>query len=1055
MKKTFKAKDQSSLFRFFFIKTVFSTLVMILILMSGYMAYHSLVKEAMPDLQIAKASVSVAWPGASAESVEKEVTSELEKKIKTIKGVKKLVSGSMSGSSTILVDFTADIELREAMQMLREKVADAESAFPSEVLKPEVMQMSMSEAPVITFMFYGNIDEALLDKTLRKLKKQLEKIEGVNKVNLSGTREEIVMIQLIPERIAALSINPVDIKQKINESNMDMPWGKFENPDYSVVMQFSGKFNNIEDIKKLPVKRFENGRLVRLGEVAEIRRDLDEEKVRTSVSWNGKPFRKSVDLSVSKATGKDSIGLVNEVKNQVRFMVNSPDWPENLEYEIVHDDSVTIWEKLTNMFDNCWQAMLCVFVVLLLILTWREALVAGLAIPVTFLGALAVLWLIGYTLNEMVIIGMVLALGLLVDDFILMMEGMHDSLAEGHSISDSQTVTLKLFAIPSLSGSLTTILAFLPLMFMSGIDGKFIRLVPVTATVCLILSYFGSIFVVVPLSRYILKENKKHDDGEVKLSLADRITHRASNYVCDWINTYAVSSKKAAVGWIVVSVAIFLFSAGLFIQLPFVMYPKEDNRDLGITLELAPESTLDESQKLADSVGEVLRNKPYFSSINKYVGRKSPLASGGGFTQSEAPYMLGFNCKFIPKEKREKPAYMYLAEIRKILNQVTRDFPGASFILSANTGGASNEAPIQISLNGTDMDDLRRISEQVKESLSTIQGATDVSDSLGTIQAAIKWAPNREAIDFYNMSAQSMASQIKLAMSTEKVGSLETKGLDNDLDIKMGTKWQSRGDSMGGPLKWEELSLINVVTPQGKRISAEPMLFPTFSEIAQTIVHKDGKRGLTITAKTEGRTAGEIMAEFMPKLAAMEKSWPEGYYSSFGGAVKSQKETTSNVAKGFVIAFFLIFAMLSLLFDNFRQPFIIMFSVPFALIGTFLGFYTFGIDISFPALVGVISLAGIAVNDAIVLIETMNNYVRGGIPVKEAAARGAADRLRPIISTTITTAVGLIPLGLSSAMWMPLCNAIIFGLIASTVISMVVIPGFFLLLTKENIAEET
>ncbi|MFW5856695.1 MAG: efflux RND transporter permease subunit [Planctomycetota bacterium] len=1045
-------RPTSPLFKFFFVKTVFGTLLMATLVAGGVMAYHALVKEAQPNLELGGATVIVAWPGAAPSSVEREVTDRLEKKIKALEGIQMIESSSQRGQALVLVRFRAGAPMGELMQQLRAKVSDAAAEMPDEVQPPRINAASMSAAPVLTFMFYADLDEAMVDRHLRQVKAKLERIPGVNAVQLSGTRREVVRIELKPRRLAALAISPTTIASALRDANQDMPWGRLESPHFTATMVLAGRFESLEALRSLPIKRFDDGRLVRLRDLADVRRDLAAESVRTSVAWRGADFRKSYDLSVTRNPGEDVLTIIDRAKAIVADAVAEPDWPEALTYQVTADDSVKIWNKLDEMFDNGWQAMLAVFVVLLILLNWREALVAGLAIPITFLGALAVLWTVGYSLNEIVIIGMVLALGLLVDDFILMMEGMHEALASGHSIAEGQTRTIRSYAIPSLSGSLTTILAFLPLMLMGGVDGKFIRLIPVTASICLVLSYLCSLFIVVPLSRYILRAHPPAADGEAAghRSMMDRVSDAAGARLAEMIRTAIVAGKGRAVLTFAIAVGVFLYGATLFGGLPFIMYPKEDGRNLGVTLELGPNAELDETQTVVDAVGEALRQKTYFLSINRYVGMKSPLTSGGVLDENEAPNLGGLTCRFTSFEERGQPAYSYLPEVRATVEEALQRFPAVTYTLKADQGGTSDEAPIQINLAGTDMDGLREVAGQVKNALRNIPGATDVADSLGPPTTLVRWRPDREALDFYNLGEPDMAAQIRYAMAPQTVGKFGAGGGAEDLDIRMGMQYDSRKGTLGGPKNWEEYGLIGVVTPAGERVTASAFLRPQVVDAARAIRHRNGSRGLTITAGAEGGTAGQIIGELLPRLQKLQANWPAGYAFAIGGEVEKSQEVGGSAGKGFVVALFLIFALLCLLFDSFRQPFIIMFSVPFALIGTFYGFTVLQMPISFPALVGIISLAGIAVNDAIVMIETMNEYRRGGKSVRDAAAHGASDRLRPILSTTLTTCVGLIPLGLSSALWKPLCAAVVFGLLAATLVSLLVIPALYVLLTPER-----
>lgn len=1034
--------NESFFFNFFFGQSVFSILALLFLVTGGLIAYQSMIKETYPDLKIPQAVIYTEWPGASPELVEKEITRKIESKIKALKGLKRYRSGSQNSMSVISVEFDADADLQESMQILRTKVNESYSDFPDDAKKSSIEPVSVSDEPIMTLMMYGDLDEAILSKTCQELKKRLEKIQGIKKVELGGNRKEIIRIQLIPDRLREIAISPLLIKEKIIEANNDVPWGEFENDAFSISFKLAGRFTTLKEIEQLPIIRLEKGRVVRLGEIATIRRDLDIELTRAFLSNQGNDFNKCIAVWVYKLPGKDSVLLNKKVKNEIEKFRQSAYWPLNLKDQIIFDDSRKIWDNLKSVFNNCWQAMVAVFLILFLMLTWREALIAGLSIPVTFLGALLFLWIFGHSVNEMIIIGMVLALGLLVDDFILMMEGMHDGIfIKKLGYIQSVKNTVKTYAMPSLSGSLTTIMVLLPMMAIGGIDGKFIRLIPITAIICLVLSYFVSIFIDLPLSGFLLNKGSRiSQKGRV-----DIISEKLSDLLYEWLKNHVVKNKLQALLWFTAAIIVFFISANLVSKLPSQLYPKEDGLNLGITIELAPETSLNKSQEIADQVGNLLRQKAYFKCITKYVGRKSPfslMVIDDLLEESISSHIVGFSCFFIPKQMRPKLAYEYVPELRDEIEEILSTQPSSSLVITPQLGGSTSSDPIQIEISGDNMETLRSISGDIQDYLKRIPGTTDVRDNLGLKRMDIKLIPKREALDFYNISQNDLAYQIRLAMDIEETGKFKMPGTKDDLKIVTGTSWMSRNGEIGGPRDWDELSLLHAINPEGQRIPLLSLVDYIVDEASLSISHKNGIRTVTVKARTHNRTASEILHDLKQYLD--NKKLPEGYRYGFAGEYESSEETYGSAGQVFVLGLFLIFSILAMLFNSFLQPFIIMFSVCFALTGTFGGFFLAWIPISFPAMIGIISLTGIVVNDAIVMIETMNNHMKEGLPVNEAAARGSSDRLRPVISTTLTTIVGLIPLALSNPMWMPLCNAIIFGLMASTIMSILLIPCLFI-----------
>ena len=1040
----------SPLARFFFIRPIFAILLTFMLVASGLMAYQSIVKEAAPDLAIPQATVQTEWPGADPETIEKQVTNKIEKKIKSMKGLKRVRSASFNSFSVIAVEFHSNANLAESMQILREKVRDAEPDLPRQAKKPKIEQVSVDDTPMLTIALFGEVDSIILGNAAKYLKDRLEKVSGVKKVDLGGRRKEVVQIQLDPGRLVALGISPITVRDSIRTANLDMPWDKIDNDKIGATVRLYGRFRDIKDLERLPVARLSTGRVVRLNEIADVHRDLAREKSHVAVSWSGSKYAPSVDVSVMKVPGVDTLKAIDRIKALLEKEFESPAVPYGIKYSITSDQSEFIWEKLRDVFNNGWQAMLCVFIVLFFLLSWREALVAGLSIPLTFLGALSLVSLMGYSLNEMVIIGMVIALGLLVDVFILMMEGMHEGIfSQKLPFGQAAVKAVKTYALPAFAGQMTTILALVPLFGIGGIDGKFIRIIPVTAICCLVLSFVIALFIDIPLSRAVFSKIKKGH----KKSRIDRLTEVASEKLCAWSLRATVRNRWTALLCTGITVALLILSLMGMGLLPSLLYPKADGRNLGITVELAPGTTLATSRKVAEDLGEILRSKPYLQSVVKFVGQKSPL-SRNSIAETLMPFKdsayVGFSCIFTKLEEREKMAFQYLDSLRAELITTLRPYPGTTLVFTPQTGGSTTEDPIQVQLTGDQMEELRRMSAKVQATLRKIPGASDVRDNLGPSRLDVKLFPNREALDFYQINQNELAYQVRFAMTDDEIGKFPLSGTEEDLEIRMGMAWPSRKGLPGGPTRIEEMGLIRPFKPGGETIPFFSVVNPVLGEAPLSITHQGGQRSVTVMSKTDNRTVTEILSDLKPILETMKADWPMGYDYHFGGEAESSAETYSSAGKMFIVAIFLVFAVLALQFGSFSQPFIIMLSLPFAMIGTFGGFFLAWIPFSFPAMIGIISLVGIVVNDAIVMLDTMNKHRKRGLNVREAAARGAADRLRPIISTTITTVVGLIPLSLSSPVWMPLCNAIIFGLISATLISQLVIPCLYLLMTPDK-----
>ncbi len=1039
----------SPLTQFFFLRTVFGILLAILLVVGGLLGYGSMIKESNPDIEVAIASITTTWGGADPETIEQQITNELEKEIKSVEGLKSLDSASFSGFSLINAEFRTDVDVAQSIQKLRDAVASAAPSLPKEADQPSVQQISVSDAPILTLALFGDLDPVVLSQASKNLQDRLEKVAGVTDVNLSGARDEVVQIQLNPNQLAALELSPATIANRIRAANKDAPLNEIQSDTIGTQVRFFGRFRDIDTLRKLPITRLD-GRVVRLEEVASIRRELEAEDGRAAISIGGEPYESVVSLSIKKVPGQDTIKVIENVLADVDAAQADPNlWPPGLSYRVTADDSALIWDQLGSLFVNVLQAMVAVFVILFIALSWREALIAGLSIPLTFLGAIAILWLMGQTLNNMVLIGMVLALGILVDVFILMMEGMHEAIfVSGLSFNQAALKTVKTYAAPAFAGQLTTILAMTPLMAIGGTMGKFIRLLPLTAIICLILSFVIALLIDIPLSRFLLA-NVKRDQAK---SRVDRLSEKASEKFSRWSLNYTVRNRATIRAWTVGAIALFMVSILAFSQVPTVFFPAADSRKVGIDVEMPPQTTLAVSQAIADDLGNIIRQKPYVESVIKYTGQGNTLVGSGTLQPSDGSYLSGFSVVLVPEEDRENTSDVYVSELRSELSSAVQRYPGATLVINTESSTGAGD-PIQIEITGSDIAQLRQISAEVQDSLRQIPGTSDVRDNLGNLRSDLKLLPNREELDFYGLTEDELTTQARYYMSAAQVGDFAVGGNQEDIEIRLSTAWPSRNGAVGGPTRRDELGLIRFFgsNPDKPVIPAGSVVTAVQGETALSITHAGGERTVKVLSKTAGSTTvGEILAEVEPQIAEMKSTWPAGYGYSFGGESAEQAETFGSAGQALGLAIFLVFAVLVLQLNSFRQPFIILLTIPLALIGTFIGSFLAWIPFSFTTFIGVIALVGIVVNDAIVMVDTMNSYQAEGMTVRRAAANGAADRLRPILTTSITTIIGLIPLAFSDPTWMPLCSAIIFGLIAATGTALIVVPCLYVQLTPKT-----
>ncbi|OWK29977.1 efflux RND transporter permease subunit [Sphingomonas mucosissima] len=1057
-----EVRAASRLKRFFFLKTTFGLLMTAILLIGGLLSYGLLVKEALPDLDIPAATITTAWPGADARSIEEQVTEPIEEELTSLSGVKALNSASYDSFSVISVEFDATVNTDAAMNELRAAVSTAESELPEAAEQPSVTQISVDDRPILTLALHGSKNGRVLSQVGRDIQDRLERITGVDEVTLGGEREDIVQILLQPDRLLALGISPSAIRTAVQQANIQQPFGQIESNAIGATVRLEGRFDNLDDLRALPILRPTqdgvNRPAVRLDEVASVRRMPERETQRAFFTSGGAAFAQSLELSITKTPGADTVDVVDEIVASMDEMERSGVWPQGIHYSVVQNGAQEIWNSLGDVFSSGMQSMLIVFVILFVTIAWREALLAGLSIPITFAGVLLFLMLTGQTLNELVIIGMVIALVLIIDVFIILLEGLHDEIyVQKATFGQAVLRTVKRYAVPTFAAQLTTILALVPLMAIGGTAGAFIRILPVTTVLCLVVGFVLAMFGTLPLSRYLLGK-QANSGAELKEGRSDRVTARAMDWLENWNSRHVLATRKRAGLWVIGAFVMFGLSIAAFTMTKIELYPMVDAEQLGINIELPPTTPLAETQQIAERAGEILRNKTYLANSVMLVGRKSPFAAGsvaGQLQPDEAENFIGFSSIFTDQSERDGLSFEVAEELRGELRAyLDSQVPGAVLQVVPQQRSPTPGDPVVIEVSGPEIDTLLDLSAQVRTALRRGGSVVDVRDNVGALNPEIGLRPNREAANFFGITETDLAGQLRAAFSSDEIGTFATGAAEDDLEIRLGTEWPSRPGVAGPPRDLSELAMIRAYTQQGRSVSLAQLVTEKRGEGPIAISRASGERAVSVLARNQGRTVTEIIDDITPTLDQMKAQWPAGYSYTVRGEAEETGDTFGSAGIALAVAIMLVVGVLVIMFDSYRQALIIVATMPLAIIGAFLGFFLFGLSFSFFAMIGVVSLIGIVVNTGIIMVDTMNDFLRGGATVAEAAAAGAARRLRPVLTTAATTIIGLIPLAIGSNSYRPLTLVIIFGLITATILSLFVVPALYLLLTKQAQAGE-
>ncbi len=1032
--------QESGLFRFLFVETTLAWLLAALLVLGGAMAYRTIAKEATPDLGVPRATVTTVWPGAGPLLVEDRVTDVLEEHLQELKNLKRYESGSRTGHATISVTFHADAPVKESIQALRARVWEALGELPAGARRPDVEAISGTDAPVMSVALTGNVPDGELAATARRLDERMARLPGIRRVARQGGEGPVVEVLVDPHKQAGANLTLASIREAITQGTADHPLGRVVGDPVNARLTLQGRFTAVHDLRHLPV-RGPGGQTHELGTVATVAKGRAVPDSHVATSLDGKPLAPAALLHLYKVPGADTL----RVTRAARDLLDGARLPDGVTARVTSNRAHVVERKLNEVFRNAAQAVVAVVAVLVLFLSWRAAVIAGLAVPVTFLGALMLIQAVGLSLNVLVIVGMVLALGLMVDVFILVMEGMIQGRREhGLAFPEAAAWTVRTFALPAFAGQITTILALTPLLFLGGISGKFIKLIPLTAIICLLLSYGVAFLWAIPASRRLLQSDRAVAGG----SLLDRPMLAASRVLRRFLERAVTARRWQAAAWVLAGGVLVAGALALGSGLNLKMSPPQDVRHMAATAHLGADTTLRESRAVGRRLGNALRDAPWLESVMVHAGRASPYAySGPGArtTRKPGPGVVGLSLNFTTLAQRDgRLAYTYADTVRQRLKSVLEDRPGARLSITKRTGGPGPGGSGLV-LQSENLEKLRAAARDLKARLAKLPGVVAVSDSMGRPRQDLRVTPRRTALAAHGVPLNRLADALSLAMERTTVARMSQPGREST-PVVMAVDWGGDGRATGHPRGLGDLEILRLPDHQGRRVPVADLVTITPKAVPRVIPHKGRTRTVTVNAEVAG---GDSTSNFAAKARqarqAVLKKHP-GVHAAQSQSSAQQQRTVRNMQQMFLVALVLMVATLVLLFRSYRLALIILGTIPLALVGTLGGFAAIGMPLSFPAMVGMVSLLGIVVNVAIIMVDTITRHRDAGSDAATAAAAGVAERLRPLASTVLTTVAGLVLLSTASPMWQPLCYAIIFGLVAATLLSLVVIPALYRLM---------
>ncbi len=1045
--------------KLFINKFQMTILIIILILALGISGAVFLPKESLPEINFATIFIQTTYPGASPEDVEALVTDPIENKLGGIDNVDEITSESNFGFSTVTVSFEDGVDIDRKKLEIDNKLS--EITFPEGVLKSQTSAFNSSDIPLMEVTLAGNYTLFELTDIAKSIQAEIERIPGVDEVEIFGTLDKEIHVILNQTRMMAYGITTDQVRQGIQGLNVGLPVGEANLNGIRYNLRVDESFNNIEAIEMTMITT-STGENVFLRDIAEVIESSEtvREYNRTFVRDLSTEIYPSLLISVKRQAGSDVVGTSDTIK---RFFDSGRGifFPEDLQVDVTNDLAVNVNNDLAKIQESAVSGLIVVIIVLFLFIGFRESMIVSISIPLSLLLTLGVLSVVGISLNTFAVLGLIVSLGLLVDNSIIAMENIDRVRKLGLEPRDAAVVGINQVGFPILAATLTTIAAFFPLAILPGIIGAFVNTIPRTIIITLVASFLVSVTIIPAIYQRIVKgevrfENKIHEayikiigvvlvaglsfyafsneynyliavvaaiffgfvmtyksfftaDGTIDDS---RLMGAYSGFVSGILNSRKRTLLALLAGGVVFVASVALIPAGV-VKIAF--FPENEPTSVDIIVDTPGGTTLEETARVVDAVEAYLREETWVESFNSTIG---------GAELDRARISVVFS----PKAERNSVSGFLLAE--EVLDTITR-IPGADiFVESVSSGGPPVGKPIGLELIGDDLEALNQVSKDYQAILSDIEGVYNIESTSEDGAPQILIDIQETKAQLLGLSVLDISNQLRAQIEGVEATILR----DQREEVAVVLKYSETGLS--------DINAINalvIATRSGEMIPIRNVASIREVSGLNAIRHTNGERTITIEADLrQGYNVNDFQEIFDQETARY--NMPAGVSLLYGGDVAGIQENFGILAQSMILAVFLVFIILTLQFDSILQPFAILLTVPMALVGVIVGLGLTGNEFGFYAFMGLVALVGIAVNDAIVLIDYMNYLRSNGMALKEAIVEAGITRFNPVLATTMTTIGGVLPLTFKEVYYEQFGFTLVFGLLVTTILTLVYIP---------------
>lgn len=1024
-------------------RPVATVMLFVAIIMLGLVSLKMLPLDIMPEMEFPSITIITIYPGASANEVEEQVTKPLETILSAAEHLSEIKSTSKENVSFIQLSYSWGSDVTSAANNARDLIELTKTKLPQAAHQPIIYKINSSMMPVLAYAVNAGVNYNGIENIVEEdIATVLRKVDGVGTVVYLGQPEREIKVSVNPQRLSAYGLSATQISTMLKADNISVPAGNINMGVYDFSVRVPGKFETVEEIGNTVLKAF-NGQVIRLKDVAKVE-DTFMEKEAFARNRTGE----GVALMIQKQSGSNTVAVVNAVRAKMAEIQKT--LPSDIQvHEIISTDEV-VTQSVNNLTSSIWYALVFVTLVVLMFLReWKSSLIIFITMPVSLISAFIAMYAMGYTINIFSLMALVIAIGMVVDNAIVVLENITQHIEKGSKPKQAAIFGALEMGMAIAASTATTLVVFLPMLFMGGIVGIMFKQLAILTSVCLIVSLFTALTLTPMLSSKLLKEAPRNGKKQ----------HRSKFYAAsEKVFTKIENGYKLLLGWvvfhksltIVIAFAVFVLTMIVGKNIGTDYIPDFDAGTVSVVFETEVGTSARQTDSISQQILQIM-----LEDIPEIANEAA--VSIAGQTKTGALTTVGFKegknvgtvlCHLTPPDKRDRTAAEIAGAIRDRVESIPQiekcRVQGGSALAAAVTG---NKRPIEIIVSGNDFNQLNAVASDLQEKMQAEKAFTDVATTVDPGKLEVQVIVDKEKASQMALNTAMVGMQVRQNLYGAESGDFSEDGNDYGIVVQYAPEHRNEVN------KLKEMQVSNLL---GQQIPLSAIADIVESLGPLEIQRQSQQRYVKTTADLNGVSLGEATKTAQKLIDHTEI--PDGVSVEIGGQVNDQKSSFSSLFLIFFLGIALVYMVMAAQFESMKDPFIILFAIPFTLVGVILAFFVTGITLSVTTFIGLIMLVGIVVNNGIVLVDYTNMLRKRNYPLRDAVMEAGRSRLRPVLMTSLTTILGMLPMAVSNGMgremYAPLGITIIGGLLVSTLVTLLLVPAMYTSLYHRTLAKD-